>query len=181
MPKIVGYREVVHQPVMFDFGRGRVWGGSGGMFAGGSAGGGFVGGGQAPEGGMVIGGMGRVPRRGNTSWRRPRRGGLGFLSRRTRSGMASGVMTSAVWMLGLPAAVGAGVAYLKRKDEDTITRWAIWGGLIGLAAQVLLTVTGVTLTGLFLRSAMRDPWSTAGRVLQTAAGQAQQAAGMGRC
>lgn len=87
--------------------------------------------------------------------------------------MASGAMSGAVWMLGLPAAVGAGAAYLKRKDEDTIIRWAIWGGLIGLAAKVALTVVGVSLTGLFLSRAMADPLSTAGRALQTVS--------MGRC
>jgi len=83
-------------------------------------------------------------------------------------------MSSAVWMLGLPAAIGAGVAYLKEKDEDTITRWAIWGGLIGLGAQVAATVAGVSLIGWFLGRAAQDPESTAGRVVQAAASQAAQ-------
>lgn len=87
--------------------------------------------------------------------------------------MASGVMSVATYSLGIPAAIGAGVAYLKKKDEETIVRWAIWGGLIGLGVQVGAAALGLGAFGV-------GAWLLRRRAQQEI-GAAAQSAGIGRC
>lgn len=90
--------------------------------------------------------------RQSSRWGRPRRG-LGSLgvgpgvSARTQSNAASGFMTSAAFAFGAPAAIGSSIAFLKGKDEATITRWGIIGGLIGMAIPVVALIVGAGALG----------------------------------